>query len=272
MFLALARSPTSLPISPAPLTLGRSWESLSDFSVVKALTRVLPVTSSITWARMWWREKFTARRGRSVVPLTLRRTRTWVRMREALEVSLAIGVSLLALGGLAFLADDLFAGVADAFAFVGFGRIIAADVGGDGADFLLVRTLDEDVGVVGHGHFDVVGHRVGDGVGESEFEAEVLALKRGLEADALDFELLLGAFVGALDKIGQEGARKSMERRVLAGGPFFLDEKGLAVKARFDAGRQGVVELAARSLDVDERPLHGDFHLVGNVNGFLSDA
>src|SRR5476651_8996 len=106
MFLALARSATSLPISPAPLTLGRSFESRSDFSVVNALTRVLPATSSITYARMWWPEKFTARRGRSVVPLTLRRTRTWVRMREALEVNLAIMENpLLALGGLAFLAD-----------------------------------------------------------------------------------------------------------------------------------------------------------------------
>ena len=49
----------------------------------------------MTWARMWLPEKFTARRGRSEVPLTLRRTRTWVRMREALEVSLAIGIPYL---------------------------------------------------------------------------------------------------------------------------------------------------------------------------------
>src|SRR5208282_1931374 len=113
MFLALARSATSLPICSAPLTLGRSLDSRSDFSVVNALTRVLPVTSSITCARMWWPEKFTARRGR-----------TWVRMREALEVSFAIRLSLLALGRLAFLADDLFAGVADALALVRLRRVV----------------------------------------------------------------------------------------------------------------------------------------------------
>ena len=44
------------------------------------------------------------------------------------------------------------------------------------------------------------------------------------------------------------------------------------IEARFDAGGQCVLELAARSVDVDERSVDGDFHLVGDCYGFLADA
>ena len=48
---------------------------------------------------------------------------------------------VLALRGLAFLADDLLAGVAHALALVGLRRVIGANVSGDGADLLLVGAL-----------------------------------------------------------------------------------------------------------------------------------
>ena len=107
---------------------------------------------------------------------------------------------------------------------------------------------------------------------EAEIQVQVLALQRGLEADALDFELFLEAFMGALHEIGEQRARKAVQRLVLARVALFFHQQGLAVEPRFDAGGQRVLELAARPLDVHEGPVNGDFHLVGNRNGFLADA
>jgi len=107
---------------------------------------------------------------------------------------------------------------------------------------------------------------------EAEVKGERLALESGLEADALDFERLLEAFIRALDKIGEERTGQAVKGLVLAGFTFFLYEQGLAVEACLDATGQGVLELAARSLDINEGALHGDFDLVGNDNGFLSNT
>ena len=81
------------------------------------------------------------------VPATFLRTRWWRRARatclslaatcscaDLLDCSTGVGL----LGGLAGLADDPLAGVADAFALVGLGLADLADVGGDLADQLLV--------------------------------------------------------------------------------------------------------------------------------------
>jgi hypothetical protein len=54
----------------------------------------------------------------------------------------------LALGdGLAFLAADAFADDADTLALVGLRRVVAADLRGDGADELLVRAFDLELGL-----------------------------------------------------------------------------------------------------------------------------
>ncbi len=47
---------------------------------------------------------------------------------------------------------------------------------------------------------------------KSEAEIEVLPLDRGLEADALDFELLGETFAHADDHVVDQGARKTVQR------------------------------------------------------------
>ena len=95
---------------------------------------------------------------------------------------------------------------------------------------------------------------------------------RGLEADALDLELLLEALVGALDVVGDERAGEPVQRLVLARAAGVLDVERLAVERGLDAGGQTVRELAARPLDVDLRAGDGDLHLVGNENGLETNA
>src|ERR1043166_3271050 len=60
------------------------------------------------------------------------------------------------LDGFAFLTDDPFVAVADAFAFVRFRGVKAADFGGDLADDLAVGSLDGEFGIFLDRYFDLI--------------------------------------------------------------------------------------------------------------------
>src|SRR6476660_230376 len=100
-------------------------------------------------------DRKTARRGRAVVPVTRLRTRRW-RLTRASALPTAMG-ALLLLPGLAGLAQDALAGVADTLALVGLGLADLADVGRHLADQLLVRPPDGDAGGARHLEGDPVG-------------------------------------------------------------------------------------------------------------------
>ena len=92
----------------------------------------------------------TARRGRSAVPWTLRRTRLWRRKPQlALVLWPALSSLRYLLRGLAGLAHDVLADVADALALVGLGLLEGTDVGGNLADDLLVDPDHVDLGLEG---------------------------------------------------------------------------------------------------------------------------
>ena len=76
------------------------------------------------------------------------------------------------LDGFAFLALDVFAGVADTLALVRLGRIVGADVGGDLADQLAVDAFDLDLGVFRDGDLDALRDREMDVVREAEVQVE----------------------------------------------------------------------------------------------------
>src|SRR3989304_2366204 len=92
--------------------------------------------------------------------------------------------------GLALLAADPLAHDAHALPLVGFGRIEAADLGGDGAHQLFVRALDLETNTVADGDLDPLRDEKKDRVRISEREIQLLALERGLEAHSLDLEVL----------------------------------------------------------------------------------
>src|SRR5947208_15894281 len=98
---------------------------------------------------MWLRLRNTARRGRSPVPASVRRIRSWRFCRAAPRVATDVIVlvpSLLLLpadlAGLAGLAADDLARVADALALVWLGLAGRADAGRDLAAELLVDAHD----------------------------------------------------------------------------------------------------------------------------------
>src|SRR4249920_115454 len=102
---------------------------------------------------MWLRLRNTASRGRSAVPVSRSRSRSWRFWRAAVRVATWLmtgdpSTSLLAanLAGLAGLAADDLAGVADALALVRLGLARGADLGGDLADELLVDPDDGQPG------------------------------------------------------------------------------------------------------------------------------
>src|SRR5262245_46385591 len=74
-------------------------------------------------------------------------SRILARARVARRRRRSFFVSFMALLLLAFLHDDLLAGIAHALALVGLRRAVSADHGGDLADLLAIGALDDDLGL-----------------------------------------------------------------------------------------------------------------------------
>src|SRR5690606_13283710 len=98
---------------------------------------------------MFLSERNTDRRARPAATFFRRR-----RVRSARRFRVSRGERAMALLLLAFLAPDVFAGVADALALVGLRRTDLADAGGGLADQLLVDARDLDLGLLRHGEGD----------------------------------------------------------------------------------------------------------------------
>src|SRR5215831_11711157 len=184
---------------------------------------------------------------RSRVPaaaLMARRTRAvrrsvWVRC-------LAMVASLLLL---AFLAEDVLAGVLHALALVGLGLAEAANLGRHLADLLAVDAGDHDLGRLRRRDRDAGRDREDHVVAVAERDLQVLALHGGTIADAGDLELPLEALGHAGDEVRHQGAR---------GAPH--GARALAVVARVDLDA-ALVELGAdlawqHELEGALRPLH----------------
>src|SRR3954471_3246905 len=146
---------------------------------------------------MFLLERNTARRGRASVPDKRSRMRSWRLRRAAPREAIGVIVErflllLLAadLAGLARLAADLLARVANALALVRLGLARGADAGGDLADQLLVDAHHREVGRVLDLEADA-GRRLDlDLVAVAERERELLADLLGAIADAHDLEAL----------------------------------------------------------------------------------
>src|SRR5579884_1137792 len=107
---------------------------------------------------------------------------------------------------------------------------------------------------------------------ETEGEIELLALERGLEADALDLEFLGVAEGNALDHAGDDAAGGAVhgpgEARLLQR----RDGDLLVGQGDFHHRGEGLGDLALRALDVDGVVLGVDLDLFGNGNGLFADA
>src|SRR6185437_16079470 len=83
-----------------------------------------------------------------------------------------------------FLDLDVLVGVADALALVGLRRPVRADLGGHLADLLLVRTLDDDLGLLRRLDLHALRHHVHDRMREAERQVDAVAGRLRAEAHA----------------------------------------------------------------------------------------
>src|SRR6266550_1601385 len=220
---------------------------------------------------MWRLDRNTARRGRSVVPLTRLRTRRW-RLTRASAVRTAI-VPLLLLPGLAGLAQDALAGVADALALVGLGLADLADVGRHLADELLVGPPDGDTG----GARDLEGDPVGgvdvDGVRETEGQLDLVGpLGGGPVADADDLELPREPVGHPDHHVVDQRPGEAVEGAVLplVGRPG--DDQLVAFPGHGDVGHQVALQRALGALHDHVRAVEGHVDTGGDGNRLPADA
>src|SRR3712207_9255207 len=127
---------------------------------------------------MWLRLRNTARRGRDVVPASRRRRRSWRLRRAAPRLAACVMVRVCSLllaadlAGLARLATDDLARVADALALVRLGLAGRANARRDVPHELLVDPDDGDADRVLDLEADAGGRRDLDGVAVAEVELE----------------------------------------------------------------------------------------------------
>src|SRR6185503_15296244 len=199
---------------------------------------------------MWLRLRNTARRGRASVPARWRRIRAWRLVRAAPRLATCVmtlfpaSLLLLAadLAGLAGLAADVLARVADALALVRLGLARGADLGGDLADELLVDADDGEPRRVLDLEADP-GRRVDlDRVAVAQVELELLAVERGTVADAGDLEALAVAVGHPDDHVVHERPGEAVELLVvlLLGGPG--DDDGAVLLADRDVRMERAAE------------------------------
>ena len=108
------------------------------------------------------------------------------------------------MNGLAFLATNLLACVANTFALVRFRRIKTADIGCNLSHQFFIDALDGDLGVIGHSDLDVFRDRKCNRMREAEAQVEVRALDGRSETDAFDLQLLGKSFAHSLNHVVHE--------------------------------------------------------------------
>src|SRR5450756_426063 len=166
---------------------------------------------------MWLRLRKTARRGRADVPSSRRRIRSCRFCRAAPRVAAFVIVVVLPLllsadlAGLASLAADHLARVADALALVWLRLPGGPDAGGNLADELLVDAEDGQLDRALDHEADAVRRNDLDGMAVPEVELQLVADLLGAVTDAGDLEALPVAVRDALDHVGDERPGQPMD-------------------------------------------------------------
>src|SRR5579875_297843 len=177
--------------------------------------------------------------------------------------------------GFAFLAADLFVLVADTLALVRFRRANVSYLGSELADLLLVRPFDDNGSWVRHLDGDAGRRDHQHAIGETDRQLDSLVLGRRLVADPFDFQTFLVALGDALDHVGDDAARQSMQRarETFIIGTGNADDLGDLVHLDFDEPMIGELQLLAfRSFYRDLTVGDLDFDASGNGHRLFADA
>src|SRR5438105_7933546 len=108
---------------------------------------------------------------------------------------------IVLLDGFAFLANDALIDITHAFAFVGFGRIEAANFRGYLSDDLTIRTFYSKFRVFLDGNLDLLRNVINDRVRVTETKIDRFTLDGGFKPDTLNLELLNKAVTYAADHV-----------------------------------------------------------------------
>src|SRR3954447_12793403 len=231
---------------------------------------------------MWFRLRKTASRGRAPSPDTRRRMRVWRLCREAARLAtvvmrwflcLSLGGLLLAadLAGLAGLAADLLAGVANALALVGLGLARRPDPRGDLPDELLVDADDREAGRVLDLEADA-GRRIDlDRVAVPQVELELPPDQRGTIPHAGDLEGLPVAGGHADDHVVDERPGQPVELLVGLALRRARHDDRVTIAGNADLGVQLAGEASLRPLDGHVPAVDGDIDPGGNGDWHASD-
>src|SRR5712671_45115 len=222
---------------------------------------------------MWFRLRYTDRRGRSVLPDTLNRMRALRFSRRSLFFWMVDSLMALSRPRLALLAADGFLGVLDALALVRLGRPHLADLRGGEPHQVLVGALHRDpvgLGVVLGA--DAFGQREAHRVREADDELDLLALQLGLVADAGDVQRALESLRDPLDHVEDQRARQAVQlaraARVVGAVHLHLP----VLDGHLHLAVELLRHLALGAFDLHQAWLRVDLHLVGNLDGKPSDA
>src|SRR5215212_4688441 len=231
---------------------------------------------------MWFRLRNTASRGRDPSPASRRRRRACRFWRAAPRLSVAVirwilglsGGLLLAadLAGLAGLAADLLAGVANALALVGLGLARRADSCGDLADELLVDADDGQPGRVLDLEADPLRRVDLDRVAVPQVQLELPPDERSTIADARDLERLPVAVRHPDDHVVHERAREPVELLVGLGLRWPRHHDRVAIAGDTDLGMQLTGEAALGPLDRDVPAVDGDIDTGRHGDGQASNS
>src|ERR1700687_219341 len=230
---------------------------------------------------MWPSERYTQRRGRSVVPETLVRTRACTRLRcrsrdnfltraDATVVSFALRRAAGLRASLASLLLQTLASDANAFLLVRIGRTQRANVRGHLANLAFIRAADNEVRLLVHGDLNALGNLKFDGMRLTERERNGFALQLRAVAYTHDVELFFETLRDPVHRVGDEGASESMQRAMLFRSALGAEHAVLLLEG--DAVRHTHGKLALGALHFDFPILQGDFHALRNRNWFVADT
>src|SRR5579862_7479486 len=246
---------------------------------------------------MWSSERYTHRRGRSAVPDTLVRTRSWTRWRlrsldnlrtgtDATVLLLRILVTQrprrvgaakkLSLGraslgpGLAGLLLQALAGNANSLLLIGIGWPKRTDVRRHLSDLTLVRTADDQVRLLVHRDLDAFRDRKGNRVRLAEREGYSLALEFGAVPNADDVHFLFEARSHAVNGVGHQSASQPVNGAVLIGSA--LDVQHAILLFEGNAAGNGNAQLALGTLHFHFFRAEGDLYARRHWNWFVSDT
>src|SRR5215510_7847255 len=199
--------------------------------------------------------------------LILRRTVAVRRAVRSLNLDMARPLLLLP-----FLAEDVLVCVSHALALVWLGRTVAADLGGDVTNFLLVDATHDDFRRLRRGNRDTFRDRKIYVVGKAKLQLKRLALHRRTKAHTCDLKFLFKPFGDARHHVGDQRARRAPHRA----GP-------LALVTRLELDRALVHDDRYVVVDHDLKRTFRTLHFYGlafNVGGdasrdrnrFIADA